>query len=111
MNADRGGWASYYGRFTNTTAYKTYRVLITSTAGGAAAGAVQFSLTLPPTADVLPVGTDLIGVVNGLASSGAGLAGVVFGTGAPGAPVATARFLAVDTAAHNMFFTLTYSMV
>ncbi len=42
QNSDRGSWG-LFGNFTNTTAYKTYRVLVTATAGGMSGDGVQYS--------------------------------------------------------------------
>ena len=42
QNSDRNAWG-LFGNFTNNAAYKTYRVLITGTAGGSDADGVQYS--------------------------------------------------------------------
>jgi hypothetical protein len=42
QNSDRNSFG-LFGNFTNTTAYKTYRVLVTATAGGLSGDGVQYS--------------------------------------------------------------------
>ncbi len=42
QNSDRSSWG-LFGNFTNTAAYKTYRILVTTTSGGASADGAQYS--------------------------------------------------------------------
>jgi hypothetical protein len=60
FDSTRNAWG-LYGSFANTTAYKSYRILVTSTTGGATSDAVQYSevrlfgapQTQPPGSNIL----------------------------------------------------------